>query len=221
VLGLGASVIPLAAYQFIAHLAVVTSLVQVEPGHIAAVQQSQKLDKITKDLEIARGQAALFAWLGHSWPRSQILAKIHEPLPDSMRLTDVKLTVETKTPTGVAATGRSRAQRRGAEPAETPPEDGKQAERDWRKLAERVQEQEEVVTLAGVSVDTTAPHTYVAKLRQSGLFAKSELKSLESVAGENAKTQKFEIRLVLAPGHGKSESKAKPAQQAQSTVASR
>jgi hypothetical protein len=128
-------------------------------------------------------------------------------LPESARLTSVLLTEEAKALAGEpVAAGRGRgAGRRAREEQEANNAASRMpTENDLYKLSDHFDQHEQVLTLIGVTVNTTELHSYVARLRMSGLFSKGELKSLESVPGqESVKSQKFEVRLVLAPRHGK------------------
>ncbi|HTN74868.1 MAG TPA: hypothetical protein VL096_06460 [Pirellulaceae bacterium] len=213
VLGLAFSVTPLAAYQYVNHRSAVLKLAEIEPAHTVAVAETQRLGELQRQLNTARSEAALLAYLGHPWPRTQVLAHIHQPLPDAVRLTGITLRHEPKSGGNPTESGRGRAARR-SESSEPSVDDQRPAtERDLTKLSEQLDQQDVIVTLNGVTIDTTDLHTYVAKLRISGLFVKSELKSLEAMPGqETGKAQRFEIRLVVAPGHRVSpKGKANPA----------
>lgn len=207
VLGITVFIAPMATYQNIARNQVVRQLALVGPQFEEAQSKSQHLAELQKELQLARGEAALLAWLNHPWPRSQILVQLHEPLPESARLTSIKLTNEPKaSASSSASAGRNRAARRAVgDAAESHPDDSRPAaEKDLIKMHEQVATSDTVVTLSGVSVNTTELHTYVARLRTTGMFDKSELRSLESLPGqEGAKSQNFEIRVVLAPGHAR------------------
>lgn len=203
-LGLLATVAPLAVYQYAQHRRVVLSLAAIEPDYVQAQDQVRQLDQIQKELQLARDEAMLVAYLSHPWPRTQVLEQVRSILPDAVRLTHITVQLEPKQGSpGVISPGRNRASRRGGEVADTKGDDQlSPAQRDLKQLTEHLQQHDAIVVLQGVTIDTTDLHTYVAKLRVSGLFAKSELKSLESVANlESERAQKFEIRLALSPGH--------------------
>lgn len=205
VLGIAIIITPLAIYQYLIHAAVVHRFVVVEPEYMQAQAKSQYVARLEQELAAARGEAALLAWLSHPWPRSQVLAQLHAPLPESLRLTGIRLAAEpksTSTTTGPQV-GRSRAARRAAEEEATQADAGRPPhEKDLQRLLELATQNDTVVTLNGVTVSTTDLHKYVALLRTSGMFDKSELRSVESQPGqESSKQQTFEIRLVLASGH--------------------
>src|SRR5690606_6454899 len=87
VLGIAIFIVPMATYQNIARNQVTRHLAVVGPQFEAAQAKSQQLDQLQQELRLARGEAALLAWLNHPWPRSQVLVQLHEPLPESARLT--------------------------------------------------------------------------------------------------------------------------------------
>jgi Tfp pilus assembly protein PilN len=182
---------------------VVIQLAKISDDYQAAQAEQQRLHKLQEDLKVAQGEAALLAYLDHPWPRSQILAKLHEPLPDSVRLTGIKLHHEAKplSPDAPAALRAGRSRR--ADPRESDIDNNRPAaEQDLQALIETAEGRLDIVMLTGVTLNTTELHTYVAHLRTSGLFDKSELRSLEkSIAGADDGTQKFEIRLVVSPGY--------------------
>src|SRR5690606_38175648 len=91
VLGLASIITPLAIYQYVTHRSVVMSVVQVEPEFLVAQQKSKQLADLRAKLELARGQAALLVYLDHPWPRTRILAALQEPLPESVRLTNIQM----------------------------------------------------------------------------------------------------------------------------------
>ena len=219
VLGIAVIITPLAIYQYCVHALVVNRFVVVEPEYMQAQAKSQHVAKLEQELALARGEAALLAWLSHPWPRSQVLAQVHAPLPESLRLTGIKLTSEPKVvaPPGPSM-GRARG-RRGPEAEANPADEARPAsQKDLLRLLDQVSQNDTVVTLNGVTVSTTELHTYVAMLRTTGMFDKSELKSVESQPGqEHTKAQTFEIRLVLADGHG-APPPVKPVAAAEQTV---
>jgi hypothetical protein len=200
VLSISIVITPLAIYQLMVHRGVVNSFVHVEPEYLRAQAKAKRLEELRSELQRAKGEAALLAWLGHRWPCSQVVAHLHAPLPESVRLTSIKLANEPKA-SPMNAPGRPRAARR-AEVQEPSIEASRPvAEKDLHVLHEQVTQNEQVVTLTGVTVNTKELHSYVARLGMSGLFDKSELRSLGSVPGQDNGSQNFEIRVVLEAGH--------------------
>lgn len=196
---------PLAAYQFISHRRVMLKFAEIDPQYNETQAELKRLGQLQQELALARCEAGLLVYLGHPWPKTQILSQVREPLPEAVRITSVHLQEMPKTIAGATVPmGRNRAARRSSEVSDTKVDELRPpAERDLAALVDHLRQHETIVILSGVTVDNTDLHTYVAKLRISGLFAKSELKSLESLPGnDNSKSQKFEIRLVLSPGYG-------------------
>jgi hypothetical protein len=221
VLGLAVIITPLAIFQYVVHANVVQQFVLVEPEYMQALAKSKHLAELQQEADLVGGEAALLAWLAHPWPRSQILAHIHAPLPESVRLTAIRLAVEPKLAANVGGpTNRNRAARRNSDANEPLVDDSRPAhEKDLQQLLDQMQQNDSVVLLTGVTVSNTELHTYVARLRLSKMFAKSELRSLEAVPGQDSgKSQAFEIRLVLSPGHGEVPSAA-PAAEASTSIA--
>lgn len=202
-IGLATFIVPLALYQFVAHRSIVLRLAEIGPEYNTALLEQTHLHQVQDQLKLAQGEAALLAYLQHPWPRSQILAKIHEPLPESVRLTGVKLLSELRPSSSEGpVANRSRRSRR-ADPRESDVDSKRPvAEQDLQALAEMVSSRQVVVMLTGITLNPTELHTYVAHLRASGLFDKSELRSVEKITGGDDRTQKFEIRLVVSPGYG-------------------
>lgn len=204
VLGISIIITPLAIYQYMVHASVVQSFVLVEPEYKQAQAMSQHMLRLQEELALARGEAALLAWLSHPWPRTQVLARVHAPLPQSVRLTGIRLAKEPKAMASDAFAGRNRVNRRSVDADAAAVEEARPAaEKDLLRLIDQIEQNDTIVTLTGITYSTTELHSYVALLRTAGLFHKSELRSVESQPGqEQTKAQTFEIRLVLGPGHG-------------------
>jgi hypothetical protein len=195
---------PLAGFQYWKLRAARRSAAEVKPLYQLALAQSKKLTELNQELEIARGEAALLAYLNHPWPRTTVLAQVHAPLPESIRLTSFRLAAEPKAAGGQGNAGRQRGGLRSSGVESATEDTSPLAVRDLKALADQHQQHDHTVTLAGFTTNSTDLHAYVARLRLPGLFVKSELKSLETLPGqENVRAQKFEVRLVLAPGYGK------------------
>jgi hypothetical protein len=202
--GLALGTVPLAAFQYLDHQHAVQTAAEIDPIYEQTERLTKRLSTLEAEIQKARGEAALLVYLGHPWPRTKVLAEIRSPLPQSVQLTSIRLAKEFKASENPEA-GRPRGTLRPSQRQQQQSTDvGPPPVADLRKLAEEQEQHDHTVTLEGVTLNTTELHGYVARLRIGGLFVKSELRSLESLPGQElARAQKFQIRLVLAPGHGK------------------
>ena len=77
------------------------------------------------------------------------------------------------------------------------------ARRDLDALRTRLEAEDTVVHVAGLTQDNAALHQYVALLGESRLFTKAELSSIETLDPlEYDGTAQFNVQLVLAAGFG-------------------
>ena len=76
------------------------------------------------------------------------------------------------------------------------------AERDLNRLRVELDNTQTVVTLEGMTHDNISLHAYLGRLASQGLFARSELSSLESGDKDHPGVSVFRARLIVRPGYG-------------------
>ena len=77
-------------------------LAQIEPQHAIALEQSARFDQLQREYSQVEDKAALFVYLEHPWPRTQVLSQITRLLPASVVLSKVRVSPEIAEPDGRA-----------------------------------------------------------------------------------------------------------------------
>jgi hypothetical protein len=173
-------------------------LAEVRDQYGVALMQSQQLTKLEQDMKPWQAQAELWTYLRHPWPRSQILRQVLRTLPPQITLSRIA----TERETVATDPGQPTAPPRTLE--EIRAEDAKRlpAERDLCRLRAEIDSTRTVVTLEGLTQDNISLHAYLGRLASQGLFARSELSSLESGDKNHPGVSQFRARLIVRPGYG-------------------
>ena len=81
----------IATGQWCFRAALATQLLMVEPQYVISQTRQVELLQIERDKAHAEELAALYLYLEHPWPRTQLLAAVAQPLPPTIQLTDLQL----------------------------------------------------------------------------------------------------------------------------------
>jgi hypothetical protein len=163
-----------------------------------AQAQTQVQELSTLQLEIARAghEASLFTFLESPWPRTQLLAEIISPLPDTIRLTHIHLAEEERARTAIQAGPRNTKADEDAAAKASPPE------KDLARLQEDYERRQTTIEIDGHTLDVPRLHQYVGDLSRSPLVARATIKSLEAATANQAGRTRFSLRLLVRAGYG-------------------
>src|SRR5262249_21698346 len=140
-------------------------LQDLQSQYAAAQDQVRELtDLQTQTLQAAQ-VASLYTFLEHPWPRTQLLAEVVRPLPDSIHLLRIHIREEELPKIAVPAGPRRPA------PAEQDPAKRPGAEQDLTKLLEEMDIRQTAIELEGRTADVGRLHQYVADVSRSPLIA--------------------------------------------------
>src|SRR5262245_40040305 len=116
-------------------------LAAIEETFIASQTQVKELATLQAQIAKSGQEASLFTYLQHPWPRTQLLAQVVQPLPKSIRLTQIHVREE-ELPRETQSAG---PQHRGNEPEVKlqPPEE------DLAKLQQESDYKQTVIELQG------------------------------------------------------------------------
>jgi hypothetical protein len=169
-------------------------LAQVEGEFVASQAQVKELATLQAQIAKSAQEASLFTYLQHPWPRTQLLAQVVQPLPRSIRLTQIHIREEDLP----RETPQSGPVHRGQEPEVKlqPPEE------DLAKLQLESDFKQTVIELQGFTPEVSRLHEYVAALNASPLIAATHVKSLESDPDPQHLRTRFTLRLIVQPGYG-------------------
>jgi Tfp pilus assembly protein PilN len=170
-------------------------------AHDAAASTQRNWEAAQQKLLRANQEADLITYLKHPWATSQTLTAIISPMPESVRLTELKISRESLG--GKAAqspTKPSPSDKPNAAASQVPP-----AVQDLTRLREEYDQQQVVVLLSGETLDGDALHRYIRRLGSGEMFAAAELSSLQRETSANNKQlprSQFQARAVVRPGIG-------------------
>lgn len=175
-------------------------LADLESQHVVAQNQNAQLNRLQSDLKEAECDAELYTYLRHPWPRTQVLAALLAPLPDSMTLDALEIKVDARSRRLSLGRRRETGPRNEQAPPSLP------AERDLAMFRDQLDAAPVIVVLSGRTTDSASVHRYLAELGRASLFDKVELDSLESVAPADKDLHEgamaFKAVAVLRPGYG-------------------
>lgn len=207
-----------AGAQYLLKRSVQRKLDSLEPAFFAAKKQVEHLTLLQDQTRTAGQWAGLCTYLETTWPRTQLLAVVAEPLPPELCLTALKVFDEEL---ARPATEESAAPRRTARGDETPNAALPPATDDLEQLRNENDYRQTVIELSGHTSDLKRLHSYVAAVGKSPLVAQATIKSLEaSQAESNSPKTQFTLRVVVRPCHGLpgSEQAARAAQYGEQSV---
>lgn len=192
----GAAIGATATVQVALRRNVQRQLDELLPQYLAAQQRDNQLALLNARIAEHAQEAALYTYLQHPWPRSQVLKAIVAPLPEAVRLAEVRLTEHAEAQVSSAVVPV-------AVPSTAVPVKKSPAEADLEQLREQQDRMRVTLEVIGFAKDVSALHRYVDQFSQAPFIASAQLKSLEAVAIEGQLPQtRFEVHLVLRPGHG-------------------
>jgi hypothetical protein len=176
-------------------------LAAIVPCYDAAVRQNELLKEAETQLQTVQSAAELFTYLRHPWPKTQVLAALVAPLPREVTLSQLQIVRETPADQ-LLMEQRPQIDKKAEDEklAKMPP-----AQRDLRRLHDEFDKTRTLVRITGTSSETGALHRYLGALGKSNMFAKAELRSLESVEGKQGHACRFQATLVVRPGYGQPE----------------
>jgi len=163
--------------------------------YASAQTQVQELSGIQTQMVRAGQEASLYTFLQNPWPRTQLLAEIIRPLPESIRLTKINVLDEEQAKTAVQVGPRNmKAEEEAAAKASGP-------EKDLAKLQDEVGRRQTTIEIEGHTADLPRLHAYVAELSRSPLISGASPKSLESSGANQTARTRFTLRLMVRPGY--------------------
>lgn len=191
-MGFGGLLLAATLGQFAMKRSLQASLKELEQGRIDTKIKRDRVQLLQQQLGDQDQAAALYTYLRHPWPRTQLLAKITEGLPECIALEGLEIIEQQPNRTTLGSTET----RPGA--SERPP-----AAADLEQLRGSHDVARVVVRIRGVVSDTAALNEYVRQLGEVSLFRSVSLSSLQSQASQDKSTHNvFELNVIVRPGHG-------------------
>src|SRR5262245_3440257 len=127
---------------------------ELAPEYAQAQTQVQELTGLQSQNLRAAHEASLYTFLESPWPRTQLLAEVVRPLPESIRLTQVHLAEEEQARSAIQAGPRnSKAEEEAAAKASGP-------EQDLARLLEETERRQTTIEIDGYTADVGRLHEY-------------------------------------------------------------
>ncbi|MCH7726825.1 MAG: hypothetical protein IH991_10140 [Planctomycetes bacterium] len=196
----GALIAVIAILQNAFRVSAVGELEEVNLKHITAVAIKSQHDMLQVQMQQARADADLYAYLHHPWPRTQVLFALRQSLPEVITLTQVSISRQPY----LDPNQRSSRDRRRNEQANQKKQASSNlpARQDLLQLRQQLDKAPVVVDLSGHTTDALSLHRYLAELNSARMFSKASLVSLESLTGKQQGRSQFVLQLVVQPGYG-------------------
>lgn len=182
-----------ALHQWTVRWAVARELSAIQQRYEAQKDHILKVNMLEDGLHQVQAEARLLAYLAHPWPRTRLLAAVLEPLPQEIRLTDLRIARENI---------ESEGPRSGDQP---PPDPNVPVEKppaqtaDLEALHKSCHSTVVVILIEGHVVSADALQKYLSAVADAPLLKSPELQSLAS--NDEGLTQ-FKVRIEVMPGIG-------------------
>lgn len=204
----GAVIAATAVAQHMFRRSVEKEVEAVDFQHALAQFNNTMLASLQSQLTETSATADLYAYLQHPWPRTQILAAVIGPLPESASLKELAIVGETEQRS--ESRGRARNPRR----SEGTDDDAHllPAQRDLKQLQEKYGKSKTVVHLSGTTTDTIAFNRYIGELETSELVLEVEASREASREPTKKGVFEFEIRVIVRDSANPSASQGETAE---------
>lgn len=183
-------------YQYRMRCSIQKQLDQLAEVHAQSLADQVRLDHMQLQLTNGTARANLLTYLRHNWPTSQWMAGIVDPLPDTITLEEIAMSLSQES--------RAVPFRRGQPEQEESDAEGRLgAENDLIEIRKQ-RNGRLVVQLTGRTTNSTQLHHYLAQLAKSPWFDEAVLESIESNSSDqkDVASSRFEAVLVVAASYG-------------------
>lgn len=169
-----------------------SELHELEPSRIDANLKRERVEILKQRLGSSEEIAALYTYLRHPWPRTQLIVSITQSLPECVVLEGVEILEQQPDRSPFARS-------EGQDGANSPTSAGA----DLAELRDQHDASQLVVRIRGTVDDTSELNDYVRQLGEVPLFRNVSLSSLQSQASPNRTPRSaFELNVIVRPGHG-------------------
>ena len=175
----------------------------IAPIHERAHQRTVQLTTLKEELTKAEQRAELLTYLRHPWPKTQLVAAVIEPMPASIRLSELVVgRLEDTAANAVLPSQRAR----NANATATSGDDAKKVKQtptqaDLKRLRDEFDPRVATIMMSGETTDVSQLHEYLGELGRHPLIVKAELRSIES-GGRESQATRFRARIVVRAGYG-------------------
>jgi Tfp pilus assembly protein PilN len=184
-----------------------------------AHSKTLRIAALQQQLEGLQEQAALYTYLQHPWPRTQLLVSIARDLPEAVTLQELQFS---NNKPKQSSRGMPNALIIGGNNAGADSEPAGAAKKDLQQLRTEHDDARTAIHIKGTTTDTAALNAYVSALGQLPLFESASLASLESVnQREKEDVSQFRVQILVRPGYGQADGPTKPLVEADQLASAR
>ena len=199
-LGFGGLLLAATLGQFVMQRSLQARLAELNQAHIDTHLKRERVTLLKQQLGTTEEVAALYTYLRHPWPRTQLLAQTIELLPESVALQGVEI-LEQRPNGSSFVSSETRDALSSATPAGT----------DLAQLRGNHDSTNLVVRIRGTVEETSELNEYVRQLGDVPLFRSVSLSSLQFQSSRDQTPRSaFELNVTVRPGHGQPGGPDKP-----------
>ncbi|MCA9121093.1 MAG: hypothetical protein H6822_17625 [Planctomycetaceae bacterium] len=193
-LGFGGLLLVATLGQFAMKKSLQVSMRDLQQDLIATKLKRERVQLLKQELGDKEQAAALYTYLRHPWPRTQLIANVTQGLPECISFEGLEILEQQ--PIRRAASGHETRTDASSQPM---------AATDLETLRSSQDVARVIVRIRGVVSDTAALNEYVRRLSEVPLFHSVSLSSLQSQASQDdGACSAFELNVIVRPGHGQS-----------------
>lgn len=156
-------------YQLASLHAVNRQVATLDEQHNKVMQLMQEVERRRVEVVEKRHHAKLLTFLDHSYPKSQVIAAIANPLPTEITITRLQVSVEQ-----VANVGTKPPSEKGKTAAK-----GHPMELDLKQLIDEAKSHRCTVEVEGTTDDTSCLYTFLASLHQAEIIESAKIESID------------------------------------------
>jgi hypothetical protein len=199
-----------AGWQWNAGRKLTLELEAIAPIHERAHERTVQLTTLKNELAAASDRAELLTYLRHPWPRTQLLAAVIEPMPESIKLSELTIGRPEEEEANAGLPSQNTRQTAGGESAAAKTNVTlSPTQADLKQLRLEFDARTTVVQMAGETTDVSELHEYLGQIALHKLILKAELRSIES-GGRDSLATLFRARIELRPGYGQPNGPTQP-----------
>ncbi len=133
------------------------------------MQLMQEVELRRAEVEVKRHHAKLLTFLDHTYPKSQVIAAITNPLPAEITIIRLQILVEQ-----IPGAGNKPASEKGKEAPK-----GHPMQLDLKQLIEEAKSRHCTVEIEGTTDDTSCLYPYLASLHQAEIVESAKIESID------------------------------------------
>jgi hypothetical protein len=171
------------------------SVSRVRAEHDSATRTARELGGLQQQLGQLDAHAALYTFLRHPWPRTQIVTAVLRSIPRDITIDEINIVRENAARAAAPAKQRADNVPPGERVEPAPPV------ADLQKLRQDAEATDTVVSVVGRTSDVAALHRYLEQVAEESLIARATIHSLERSENDGEVKVRFEAKIIVRRGY--------------------